>query len=76
MPTTDIVARLTAAIEHPETEFPPNNWAGKIADLFRDAKAEIERLRALAGAVSDGKSFAEIAGRQTVQFEDEGPKGF
>lgn len=41
----DIVERLTLAIDHPQEAFPPNDWVPKVEELFRDAKAEIERLR-------------------------------
>ncbi len=43
--TQDIVERLTDAIERPQETFPPNDWAFKAEQLFRDAKREIERLR-------------------------------
>jgi hypothetical protein len=41
----DIVERLTLAIDNPQEAFPPNDWLPKVEQLFRDAKAEIERLR-------------------------------
>lgn len=43
--TRDIAERLRAAIENPAAEFQPDGTP-KMANLVRDALAEIERLRA------------------------------
>ena len=66
----DIVERLNAAILHPGSEFPPNGWAPVIEHLLRDCLAEIEHLRSLAGAVSQGESFDDIAKRVGRQSKD------
>lgn len=58
MSKPDIVERLQVAIQ-------AESWDPVAKVMFRDALAEIERLRRLAGAVSQGESFAEV--RQQVR---------
>lgn len=41
----------------------PINWGPTLTADIKDAIAEIERLRSIAGAVSDGPSMADIKAR-------------
>lgn len=56
----DVLDRLNRWASFQQGEIMPNNWGPELhADLV-DAIAEIERLRSIAGAVSDGPSMADI----------------
>lgn len=44
----------------------PNQWSPALSDLLNAAAAEIERLRALAGAVTAGPSLREIRDSKTT----------
>ena len=62
---SDIVSRLrelaaTKAGESPPEWFSSPNWAEAMSVLLREAADEIERLRRLAGAVTQGEGFRDI----------------
>lgn len=51
---------LTPGQKIPEWANQPNGWGGALSAMCKEAREEIERLRSLAGAVSQGQTFAEI----------------
>jgi hypothetical protein len=40
----DIIERLQAAIDHPQDEFPPNNWGEKVGQLFAIAAGPVPHV--------------------------------
>jgi hypothetical protein len=56
----DLLGSLKLGDPFPDELGGPDDWGPPISKLANDAAAEIRRLRRLAGAVSEGPSFAEI----------------
>lgn len=57
---SDVLERLAKWAEFKQGETMPNNWGPELHQDLLDAIEEIKFLRSVAGAVTQGQSFADI----------------